>query len=276
MRGWEALIVMLAALAAGTARADAEDAGVPLEKSYSSWITLDATGRVLDADVDAGTSESVAGVVTGLARDLAFTPAQIDGVPVPSRVSVGLGVRFTPDATGAYVAALRWAKVNALVADRLGPPRYPARELRSSVGGWALASYVVGPDGRVDPATVRILDQGAFEPRRLLGGGHASAKAFADATRAAVASWTYRTAELDGAAVAVRIATPMTFRPNVQPADSRDLPDFVRAVQMPVPAAELQPGAVLPAATGLPESPPDGDADTIEITGSRVSRAIIQ
>lgn len=275
MRGWGALLVMLGTLAAGTVRADAEDAGAPLEKSYSSWISLDATGRVLGADVDAGTSESVAGVVAGLARDLAFTPAQIDGVAVPSRVPVGLGVRFTPDATGAYIAALRWAKVNALVAERLGPPRYPAHELRSSVGGWALASYVIGPQGRVDPASVRILDQGAFEPRRLLGGGHPSAKAFADATRAAVVSWTYRTAQLDGAAVPVRIATPMTFRANVQPADSRDLPDFVRAVQMPVPALELQPGAMLPAAIGLPEAPPDGDADTIEITGSRVSRTII-
>ena len=269
-----ALALMLAPVAPALAgdAAEAADPGAPLAKTYPVWISLDAGGRVTAVDVEAGTSAPVATIVAGLVRDTTFAPATRDGVAVASEVPATVGVLFTP-AGGGYAATLRWLKVQPTQAERMMPARYPSRELRGAIGGWATVGYVVGPDGRADVASVELLDQGAWHHKRLLGAGDAASKTFATATRDSVAQWTFRMARLDGAPVAARLATPMTFRPYDRSGKSDDLPAFARAAQAAVPEALLLDDTLrLPApAAALPDAPP-ATTDDIRITGSRVRR----
>lgn len=272
-----ALVLAMLTLFAGTVAAaapttPAAPASAPIDKALWAWVTTDATGVVTAVENDRGQNEAIAGIVDGLARALRFAPATKAGVAMSSVVPVQLGVRFVPEANGDYAASLRWAKVEAVRYDA-PPPRYPSGDLRGRVGGWVLLGLVATGDAA--PASIEVLDSGAFRDGRVLT-GRESANTFSEASLQAAARWTMRTATVADAPVSVRVGIPFTFRPWNRVGGSDEFPPAAQATQKPTPDPQIvTPDVALPRIeTALPESAPTGP-DRIETTGSRVRRGSV-
>jgi hypothetical protein len=264
------LFLGLALLLAAVPPAVAADAATPLERTLWAWVAIDATGTVTAIEHDPGQNPAVAKAAGELLQPLHFAPATVAGAPVASAVPVEMALRFLPTSAGDYTTTLVWLQVDEVRNTLAAPPRYPANEIQRGVGGWVLIGGVVTGDAGLDMATFEVLDQGAFDGRRLLVASRS--EPFVAATRQVVPSWRFRTAQIDGQPLSVRITMPTTFFPPGH-RGARDLPAAAEAARKP----QAEPG-LLRADVRLP-MPPAGlakpetaDRDDVEVTGTRVRR----
>ena len=185
----------------------------------------------------------------GRSEDLNFNAAALSAVtilatdpfalPVPLAMpdSLPLLVTFGYHADGTGFLETHTACASAAYPDN-PPPAYPKDMLDSRRDGWAVAKFVVDTAGRVDTATIKMLDwtDDAIPP------------VIVDALRA----WRFVPAEIDGARMPDVVERRMEFRPpplpetiTSRPPQRVDSTEAPAAIAPPAPAAA--PAAPAPA-----------------------------
>lgn len=181
------------------------------EHQFNTRVSVDATGRVTDVEFVKETPAALQAMVREVASLIPFEPATRDGVAVPSRTSLQLGVAFTPDGDN-YQAKVVSVGGGSPASVTTTLPRFPASVLRKEVN--MVAMVVVRPraDGTTDPAATSVETLQFYRGEEPIGSlGSRPEREMRDAIVAAAGEWTYILEEVDGAAITTELRVPLTL-----------------------------------------------------------------
>lgn len=150
-------------------------------------------------------------MVREVAALIPFEPAMRDGVAVPSRTSLKLGVAFTPEGDN-YRAKVVSVDGGSPASVTTTLPRFPASVLRKEVN--MVAMVVVRPraDGTTDPAATSVESLQFYRGEEPVGSlGSRPEREMRDAIVAAAGQWTYILEEVDGMTITTEMRVPLTL-----------------------------------------------------------------
>lgn len=133
---------------------------------------------------------------TGPAGDIIGTPVPGDEGPLTGNNDPGAGVS-EGDLIVAEALAEAPAVQNQREAQRALERLYPTTLRDAGVSGEATLQFIVGTDGRVEPASIRVVS--------------ATHEGFGEASRRAVERFRFRPAKVNGASVRVLISLPISW-----------------------------------------------------------------
>lgn len=246
LRPLSCFLLMLLPLAA----AAREEAPRNKVEYYSAHVSVDASGRVTDAEMLGAVPRPIRVLLSDTARKVEFEPARKGGVAVPSRTSLTLKMRFEPDGNGDYLARLEGISGGSAAFDKRRRVPFPGIAAGAGYGAGVLALLSIQADGKVDMANSRI-ERVALAQHGKPSDDAARRASFEKAVLRAVAKWTFAVEEVDGQPLATRVLVPVTFCPQAScegwpldvsaPADARPAPQDAD-VQLAKPR-EASPGA---------------------------------
>lgn len=214
-----ACALMCAWLASSAAAAET----APAEErrfSVGAWVELSADGRAerVTLPEDTGLPAVLHAPVIEKVGNMAFEPAQVDGVPKPSRSWLQATLKLVPSGEN-YVLEIEQPALGPRPVNRFLPkdgltPDQPVR---------ALVTFGVTPDGRTENVEVVLLDQ----PGR---GSRLAAN-----LREAARKMGFEPEQVDGRPIAATLRWPFQVRRSTDPEKPFDLP--------PVARDPLRPGA---------------------------------
>lgn len=217
---------------------------------YSAHVSVDARGRVTDAEMLGDVPKPIRTLLDQTARKVEFEPARKGGVAVPSRTSLTLKMRFEPDGNGDYLARLEGISGGSAAFDKRRRVPFPGIAAGAGYGAGVLALVSIRADGKVDMANSRI-ERVAMARNGKAWEDEARRESFEKAVLRAVSRWTFAVEEVDGQPLATRVLVPVTFCPQAScegwpldvsaPADARPTPQDAD-VQLARPR-EAAPGA---------------------------------
>jgi TonB family protein len=200
----------LLALACGLLCAATVFAKEPFERNYSVRVDVDAGGAVTAAQVHGEAPDALVETLLDAARRAEFEPATKAGMPVPSRTTIQVRLRFEPE--GDDLRARVTLLTGAGAWDRMTPPRYPSDALRRRESALVTARVVYDAAGRFDPQRSGVERVQRGGKRGVAGDdGGPFEKSFRAATLEVIRQWRYLPDEVDGQPIAAEFLVPVTF-----------------------------------------------------------------
>jgi hypothetical protein len=199
----------------------------PVERSYPARVSITAEGTVGSVELAEGVPEAVAALARDAAGKLVFEPAAVQGVPVASKTTVLVRLRFSPAEGGGLSIGLVSITPTTTV---LSQPLYPSDALRARLSALVWLNVGLRPDGTVDGSTTGIESVDARHANGRKVNRSKDAQAFGDAALAAAAKWAADPVEVAGAAVATTMRVPVKF---CMPLDSKACEPTDASVRLP-------------------------------------------
>lgn len=177
----------------------------------SAWVDVDAMGHGRVEQVDSVTKlDKVPALAPAVARikevlkqrieSWEFIPATRDGVAVPSRTYLWVGMQGSDDGKGGL--GLRILNAHGGPKSRvMTPPPYPPRAYKSGIEGRVILDISFDDQGAVTSAVLA----NPADPRAK------NAEYFVDVARKAAKAWTFQTESVDGVPVPGRVRVPVAF-----------------------------------------------------------------
>lgn len=200
---------------------------------YSAYVSVDAAGRVTQAEMLGDLPLAVRKLLQDTARKVQFEPARKGGVAVPSRTSLTLKMRLEQAGNGDYLARVEEVGGGSVAFDKRRRVAFPRIAGRAGYGAAVLVQLSIRADGKVDMANSRI-ERVALARNGKAWEDDARRESFEKAVLRAVANWTFAVEEVDGQPLATRVLVPVTFCPQAScegwpldvfaPADARPAP----------------------------------------------------
>ncbi|MFY2763519.1 hypothetical protein [Arenimonas sp. MALMAid1274] len=190
----------------------AEARDEPVERSYRMRVSVDAAGKVTQAEPHGDIPALLLPTLQAVATSAEFEPATVNGIAKPSRTSVYISVQLTPkgDQMEARVTGMNagGGVLNSV------PPAYPAGAFREKYSAyiWTRVSY--DEQGRLDP------DRSGVESVQFTRGPGTRINQrlaadlepkFRKAVEDAMARWTFLPDEVDGRSMPATVFVPTTF-----------------------------------------------------------------
>lgn len=191
--------ILMASLVAAAIGVAAPASAAPAEASNFNLtyaLDLDRDGNMVALrPLTSPDLPALEAVVETEVRSWTFSPAQVDGVAVPTRTYLRLGIKapgMDPDLTR-IVSAATGPAISSMES-----PGYPAAALRSGDGGLVVLKLKVDAKGKV---------------RRVVAvSGSSSDRQFTQAAESAARSWRFLPELANGEPVAGTVLIPVCFR----------------------------------------------------------------
>ncbi|MBY4597546.1 hypothetical protein K3217_18690 [bacterium BD-1] len=185
---------------------------------YSAYVSVDASGRVTDAETLGNVPAPIRALLHDTARAVEFEPARKGGVAVPSRTALTLKMRFESAGNGTYLARMEGISSGAPAFDKRRRVPFPGIAASAGYGAGVLVRLSIGADGKVDMANSGI-ERVALARNGKPSDDAARRESFEKAVLRAVAKWTFAVEEVDGQPLATRVLVPVSFCPQASCAD---------------------------------------------------------
>ena len=145
------------------------------------------------------------------AARIPFEPALRNGVPVPSRTSLQLRMKFTP-AGGDYRAEVLEVTGGGTYAATTRAPTFPPAILRAGRNVLAVLVVRTRPDGKADVDASSVERIEFYRGDRLVEGvGTRHHQDLREALLEALEGWSFVLEEVDGVAVSTELRVPVTL-----------------------------------------------------------------
>lgn len=186
-------------------------AGKTFEHRFNVRVSVDAEGRVTGTEFIDDTPVAFHALVSESAARIPFEPARRDGVPVPSRTSLQLRMKFTPDG-GDYRAEVLEVTGGDTYAATTQAPKFPAAILRAGRNVLAVVVVRTRPDGKADVAASSVERIEFYRGDRLVEGvSTRHQRDLREALLEALQGWSFILEEVDGVAVSTEVRVPVTL-----------------------------------------------------------------
>jgi len=201
---WLAGMAWLSAPCLAAQQVQAGSDGKSAEVWVKAGITIDPEGSVTALQWEGKPGPALAAVqavIEPKVRKLVFEPGRLNGVAAETETTLSLKLVVRERADKGWDVRIADASTGA-VALEMGPPRYPASQLRAGTEAEVVSEIGIDGDGRVTLLDVAYRGSGKRESGR---------KDFVDASTEAVNGWKYRVERVGGHPVAARMSVPIQF-----------------------------------------------------------------
>ncbi|KZC17831.1 energy transducer TonB [Rhodanobacter sp. FW510-R12] len=187
-------VVILLLAGSLTAQAAEERAQI-----YEIGADVDARGHITAVQVDPDVPASIAALLATSIKQWQFTPATINGQPVPAHTFIRTRLQASPNASGQYDLRISYMG-NGPRLDNRAPPIYPTDAIRRRLAAFVILDATVQPDGHL--TDMRVSNKFADWP---------SLPSFKLAVLAAAKQWHAIPEQVDGRPVTTRLRIPFVF-----------------------------------------------------------------
>lgn len=169
------------------------------EQIYEIGADVDARGHISAAQVDPDVPASIAAVLATSIKQWQFTPATINGQPVPAHTFVRTRLQALPNTSGQYDLRISYMGNGPRLDNRV-PPLYPADAIRRRQAAFVILDATVQPNGHLTDMKV----SNRFADWPVL-------PSFKVAVLTAAKQWHAIPEQVDGQPVATQLRIPFTF-----------------------------------------------------------------
>jgi hypothetical protein len=181
------------------------------EHRFNVRVAVDAAGRVTGTEFVDDTPAAFHALVSDSAARIPFEPALRNGVPVPSRTSLQLRMKFTPEGE-AYRAEVLEVTGGGTYVARSQAPKFPNAVLRAGRNVLAVVVVRTRPDGKADAEASSVERIEFYRGDRLVEGvADRQHRELEAALLEAVGGWSFILEEVDGVAVSTELRVPVTL-----------------------------------------------------------------
>jgi TonB family protein len=170
------------------------------EQTYKVGADVDAQGHITATQVDPDVPASIAAVLSAAVKQWQFTPAKLNGRPVPAHTFISAKLQALPNAQGQYDLRISFMGNGPKIDSKSVPPQYPRDAIRAGQSAFTILEATVHPDGSL--TDMNVSSKFADWPLPLY---------FRTAVLAAAKRWHAIPEQVDGQPVATRMHIPVNF-----------------------------------------------------------------
>ena len=172
------------------------------EQTFRIGADVDAQGHITATQVDPDVPASIVPVLASAVKQWQFTPAKLNGQPVPAHTFIRAKLQALPNTSGQYSLHISFMG-NGPRLDNGTPPQYPADAIRRRKTAFIILDATVQPDGHLTDMTT----SSKFADWPVL-------PSFKDAVLTAAKHWHAIPEQVDGQPVATHLRIPVNFNLN--------------------------------------------------------------
>jgi hypothetical protein len=207
------------------------------EQTYKVGADVDAQGHITATQVDPDVPASIAAVLSAAVKRWQFTPAKLNGRPVPAHTFITAKLQASPNTSGQYNLHISFIG-NGPRLDNRTPPQYPADALSRRQAAFLILDASVQPNGHLTDMKV----SNKFEDWPVL-------PSFKVAVLTAAKQWHAIPEQVDGQPVATQLRMSFIFTISGQTYTAQQIRILREAARMDAAtsdAATAQPAIPLP------------------------------
>jgi TonB family protein len=171
------------------------------EQTYTVGADVDAQGHITATQVDPDVPASIAAPLSAAVKQWQFTPATLNGRPVPAHTFIKARLQLLADPSGQNYLHISFTDNGPwLNPQGGGQPEYPMEAIRARRSAVVIVEATVQPDGSLTDMNLSNKVEGQPLPNY-----------FKTAVLAAAKQWRAIPEQVDGQPVATRMRIPVTF-----------------------------------------------------------------
>jgi TonB family protein len=170
------------------------------EQTYKVGADVNAQGHITATQVEPGVPASIAAALSAAVKQWQFTPATLDGRPVPAHTFISARLQALPNTSGQYNLRVSFKGNGPIIDLHSVHPQYPREAIRTRQPAFTMLEATVLPDGSLTDMTV----SSRFKEWPL-------PPYFKTAVLAAAKQWHAIPEQVDGRPVATRMRIPINF-----------------------------------------------------------------